>query len=157
MEKRRRNGSNSLLGAWSRESVVILDEQTNSEATEWTCEKLGSAIIAKGPTSDGGASADMMAWDGFHECLYEFGKLSSGDSWNIQFNVISADKLHGVATGALEDGRRGNGVCVIRKKGDDAYEAVFELILDDGSVFRQKDINMRKKESERTTPRTALR
>jgi hypothetical protein len=133
-----------FVGNWSRATTVTLDEETTKSKSDWNCKSVGGAITAEGGTGEGGKYIVMMAWDGFHDCLHEFGKNTEGDSWQIHFDPSDAQVLKGEATASLGDGRKGEGTCVIKRTGPNSYTAVFEAKLDDGSKFVVKDVNERK-------------
>ena len=147
-----------FVGSWSRSTSSTLDGETSEAKTEWVCRSIGGGIVADGPDSEGGSYVSMMAWNGFDNCLHEFGRSTSGDNWRIQFEPVDAKTLKGEANGELEDGRTGAGICQITRTGPDSYDAVFEIKLNDGSTFRVKDQNTRKqqprqiKNSERLEP-----
>jgi hypothetical protein len=135
-----------FIGEWNRTTSVTLDGDTNESKTEWTCKSIGGGIVADGPDSGGGSYVAMMAWDGFDDCLHEFGSSTSGDSWQIHFKLGDGKILKGEATAELKDGRTGSGICQITRTGPNSYDAVFELELNDGSAFRVKDQNKRKRQ-----------
>lgn len=135
-----------FVGDWKRASTILLDNQETKNVSDWSCKPAagGATNVSTGKTPEGDEWVDMFGWDGYHESIHEFGKMSAGDTWIIDFKIVDSRNLRGEAVGALPDGRKGKGSCAIERTGKDSYNAVFELTLNDGSKFKVTDKNTRK-------------
>ena len=141
-----REWNNYFVGEWHQAAEVKHGDKVTNRKSVWVCKQAGEDAFATTSTGssvlDEGEYVSLAAWNDQRGSLLEFGKISTGESWTIDFKPVGTDKLAGKAL-CHAHGQQGEGTCTITRQDQNHYTAVFDVKLADGKTMRVTNENTR--------------
>ena len=124
-----------LKGEWTYEySSLSADGVVLKGDVKYTSASNGSAVVAKGVEGKD-KWVELIGWQPDRKKMVFLGYGSLNDNyWLSEYDNVTKEKLDGVTSGVLPDGRRVTGTSTLKRVGDDAFEVHLKLKSGDDEI-----------------------